>query len=1047
MPGSPRQHELDREAIEHIRSNLPSRWPREPVQNDYGIDLRVEIHENYQATGLRFEIQSKGHERLQIVYSDQIAQSIKVSTLNYFEKVLTPVLLVTYCARQKKAYYLWVKPYIREVLDEQKPDWRERDGQSEITLHVPLVNVLDETAHDDILAHVEAEHAQLEMRRGPFTATLPYREESAVWRLSTSSRLIRPRVADYLHRPRLTKRLEDTLPKQAVFLHADAGYGKTWLIHDLVGVTTSLLIWYTFSKDSIGAMQFIEQLASEVFRQTNEIGGRTSTYLRARGRDARPDEAVAILIDEIQSSTIQVLLAIEDLHHVCDSAVLSVIESLVVSRPPNLRLILTSRLPLPFGQAKLVAQGLLAVIERAEIAFHSEETQQYLEKNLELSLEPEQIQYMHNRTGGWIAAIGLAANALQEISPDKAGSLFERLHGFAGHIHDFFAEEVYGGLGTETRRILKRLALVQDIRPAIVDLFTMRTNGGQVLRDLTRHNTFLIENDSRTEGYRLHALFAEFLKTRFQDEEGKKGVRSAHCLLAHYYSESHEWYAATQHALDAQEYELAIQGLGIIAPIGVKIGYGRVVLEMIDRIPASMLEQSAHLQEVLGQAALQMGNPRRASEAFHRAQKLYQAERDYMGLNRLSYFLAEVELSSGDITRESFVETVDQVVSDSYKHNDFLFGAQVELRLIEIGQTLTMQVEGLYDSLVERSESLVSRIEQLGDEYALIRARALADQAHLLFQAVSHTYLQSITRVHTRLQTGHPVPLEERVTVARALIEGLQHVSDLYTEAERIASEESEIEWARIHLHRIYDHAYQMSLFQLVGAKLGMTQDPSLLEAAEAQARDLIESFLPTFQGCAQIFAEYHMLHDLAQTYCDMADIYDLVGDLESRNRLAQEALKLAQERGLDGIARRARRVLEDEVTFSSLRSRLDQEPSDRDLALSSEEDKARFTEFCLRAYAGDADIEGMREASRSDVEDMVAAAKQRVEWCRHVQIIQDLEHTRSLATVYRTIPEKWIVCTAFGYRSPFPGHSFEGLWPFFKGGYCLGCRGRSPAD
>ena len=110
MPGSPRQHEINREAIKHIWSNLPSRWLREEVKNDYGVDLRVEIHENYQATGLRFEIQSKGHERLRIVYSDRIAQSIKVSTLNYYEELLIPVLLVTYCAREKKAYYLWVKP-------------------------------------------------------------------------------------------------------------------------------------------------------------------------------------------------------------------------------------------------------------------------------------------------------------------------------------------------------------------------------------------------------------------------------------------------------------------------------------------------------------------------------------------------------------------------------------------------------------------------------------------------------------------------------------------------------------------------------------------------------------------------------------------------------------------------------------------------------------------------------------------------------------------------------------------------------------------------
>lgn len=1042
MPGSPRQHDLERESVRYVQSQLPSRWPCQPVQADYGQDLLVEIHEGGLATGLEFKAQVKGHEKPKIVYGDRIAEPLRVSTLNYLESLLVPVVLVVYDAEEGTAHYLWVKPYIRDVLDEQEPDWRARRAKSEITLHIPLANNFDETAYDDILSHVEAEHAQLELRRGPIARSS--RGEPTAWRPITSSRVIRPRVTGFLHRPRLTRRLSDILPGKAVFLHADAGYGKTWLIHDFVDVTEHPLIWYTFVGDSIDDMQFIEELASEALRQTTDCGGRTLAYRRARGRDARADEAVAILIDELESSGTELLLAIEDVHHISNTAVLSVVESLVLSRPPNLRLILSSRLPLPFGQARFVAQGLLAVFERPQIAFQLHETKQYLEKTLELDLEPKQIQHLYDRTRGWIAAIGLAANALQNISSDKVDALFERLQGFDGHIYDFFAEEVYARLDPETKWILKRLALVQTIESAIVNLFTERADGGQVLKDLTSRNTFLIEDDARAGRYRLHALFAEFLRTRFRDEEGEKAVWSAHDFLARYYAREHDWYPATQHALDAREYELAAQGLETIAPVAVNSGYSHAALEMIDRIPAELLERSARLQELMGQAALHVGDPRRAREAFEKAEKLYKQEDNPTGQNWLRYFVAEAELITGDITRESFVRVVGEVASESYRRNDLLLGIQAELRLLEIGQTLTMQVDGLFHALVDRSDSLIVRIQELDDEYPLVKARALSNQARLLAQAVSTGFQEGRSRLNVRVETGHPIPLEERAEMARALLAGLQRVSDLYIEAERTVKGESEIEWARIRLSRISYHAHQMSLLRLMNTSLGMTQDGPLLESIGIQLQEEIGSFLPAAQQCALIFAKYHMFHDLAIAYCDIADLYDVLGDSEHRDKLAREALALAEEKELESVAGRAQRTLEDESTFSSLKSRLERGPTQGDLASSSEEDKARFTEFCLRAYARDADIDEMREAVRCEVEDMVLVAQQKVEWCRHVEIIQDLRHTRSLDTIYRTIPKKWIVCPELGYRSPDPGRSFEELWPLFKGGYCLGCSSRS---
>jgi hypothetical protein len=184
----------------------------------------------------------------------------------------------------------------------------------------------------------------------------------------------------------------------------------------------------------------------------------------------------------------------------------------------------------------------------------------------------------------------------------------------------------------------------------------------------------------------------------------------------------------------------------------------------------------------------------------------------------------------------------------------------------------------------------------------------------------------------------------------------------------------------------------------------------------------------------------------LAVLYCDAADIYDVLGDLDNRAKVAQQAFDLAISKGLSSIAERAGKILRNEFTFSSFAQRVEHLELDKDLASYNEEDKKKYADLFLEAYAGDVNVEEMRQSVMSDMNDIVAAAKQRLEWCQHIQIIQELKHTQSLSTIHRTIPKKHIVCKLLGHESPKHGYSFEELWPFFKGIYCLGCARRSLA-
>jgi hypothetical protein len=80
-------------------------------------------------------------------------------------------------------------------------------------------------------------------------------------------------------------------------------------------------------------------------------------------------------------------------------------------------------------------------------------------------------------------------------------------------------------------------------------------------------------------------------------------------------------------------------------------------------------------------------------------------------------------------------------------------------------------------------------------------------------------------------------------------------------------------------------------------------------------------------------------------------------------------------------------------------------------------------------------------------VDDLVALAKERLTWCREVELTEHLRHTQSLKTLYQEIPLKRISCKTLGHVSWREGRSFEEMWPTFKGMYCLRCTLRKPAE
>jgi len=151
LPKRTRAHVLETLSRQHVESIFPPEWVPRRVEDDYGLDMRVEIVTGEEVSGLEFAVQLKGTDHLK-TSGDDVLHSCKVSTANYFLHRLEPVMYVVYDAQEDTAYWLWVQPYLH-ILDNTRPGWHDRKT---VQIRIPCSNRLTQEVIQLITRDVQA---------------------------------------------------------------------------------------------------------------------------------------------------------------------------------------------------------------------------------------------------------------------------------------------------------------------------------------------------------------------------------------------------------------------------------------------------------------------------------------------------------------------------------------------------------------------------------------------------------------------------------------------------------------------------------------------------------------------------------------------------------------------------------------------------------------------------------------------------------------------------------------------------------------------------
>jgi LuxR family maltose regulon positive regulatory protein len=208
---------------------------------------------------------------------------------------------------------------------------------------------------------------------------------------------------------------------------------------------------------------------------------------------------------------------------------------LIAYLPDVMHVIIISRDVPPLTLARLRSQDSLAVIERNDLLFTAQETQELFRKvfGLELTYGSNCASTASAPTDGLRPLQLVRQVAQRQAAGGETGSAdpLGVLHQSERDIFEYFAEEVFSAEPVEIQKYLMRslcwIGSMWNMCAALSELIS-----SAVLPQLVRRNVFMtVASDARGEEYRLHPLFQSFLRRRLRTEIGLRRCRRGTCAV------------------------------------------------------------------------------------------------------------------------------------------------------------------------------------------------------------------------------------------------------------------------------------------------------------------------------------------------------------------------------------------------------------------------------------------------------------------------------------------------------------------------------------
>jgi LuxR family transcriptional regulator, maltose regulon positive regulatory protein len=178
-------------------------------------------------------------------------------------------------------------------------------------------------------------------------------------------------------RPRLIARLEREPGRNLTLISAPAGFGKTtllveWLKEREDGDDQSVA-WVSLDEGDNDPVRFLSYLVAALRRTVGEgFGEVVLGALRSPG-PPRMEAVLGAFVNELVDLSGEIDVILDDYHMIDSEAVHGVVSFLLENLPPNVHLIISSRIDPPLQLVRLRARNQMTEFDAADLSFAPEE--------------------------------------------------------------------------------------------------------------------------------------------------------------------------------------------------------------------------------------------------------------------------------------------------------------------------------------------------------------------------------------------------------------------------------------------------------------------------------------------------------------------------------------------------------------------------------------------------------------------------------------------------------------------------------------------------
>jgi len=355
-----------------------------------------------------------------------------------------------------------------------------------------------------------------------------------------------PVQRELVPRPRLIDRLNRGLEGKLTLVSTPAGYGKTMLLTAWADQCKIPVAWISLDEGDNDPARFLLYLVAALAKIMPDIDKGISTLLQSP-RIPPQEEMLARLLHEIDQVKQPFVLVLDDYHLVYELAIHNALLYLLDHLPPKMHLIIASRSDPPLRLARLRALSELTELRLVDLYFTLDETTQFFNSIMNLSLKDDQISALNTRTEGWIAGLQMAAISLK--GSNNQSNFIKSFSGSNRFILDYLVEEVLRGQPEEVQIFLLKTSILDRLAAPLCDAVTGLNNSQEILERLEHANLFIIPLDEERSWYRYHQLFLDLLRKLTQQQYPG--------AVAGWQIAASQWFEAQGYLEDAIEYALA----------------------------------------------------------------------------------------------------------------------------------------------------------------------------------------------------------------------------------------------------------------------------------------------------------------------------------------------------------------------------------------------------------------------------------------------------------------------------------------------------------